>query len=109
MNELFSSEPADLSLRKRRAVGNVIICLLFPVLVLSTIGLQSLPNISEYLFARIFLVIFWVLAELLLIHAVFKAGSTSVSFQNLFQLNLTLANLWYFIAALNIYAQTINQ
>ncbi len=108
MNELFSSKSAGLSLRKRRAIGNVIICLLFPVLVLSILGLQSLPNISEYVFARILFVVLWVLAELLLIYAVLKTESSSVYFQNLFQLNLTLANLWYFIAALNIYAQTIN-
>ncbi|MFV1922236.1 MAG: hypothetical protein ACMZ63_06510 [Methylotenera sp.] len=108
MNELFSTEQASYSLRKRRALGNAIICLLFPVIVLATLGFQSLPNISEYAFVRFAYVVFWLFVELSLVYAVFKIESGAIYFQNLFQLNLILANLWYFLSALNIYAQTIN-
>ena len=108
MTELFSKKVATYSLRKNRAIGNAIICLVFPVIVLATLGEQSLPNISEYLSVRIALVVFWLLAQLSLIYAVFKIDSTPIYFQNLFQLNIMLANFWYFYASLNVYVQTIN-
>ena len=108
MNELFSKKVATYSLRKRRAIGNSIICFLFPVLVLATLGEQSLPNISAHLFVRIALVVFWLIAQLSLIYSVFKIESTPIYFQNIFQLNIMLANFWYFYASLNVYVQTVN-
>jgi len=107
MNELFSSKVATYTQRRKRAFGNTLICILFPVLVLSMFGMQSLPNISEHFSVRVSFVMFWLFAELALIYAVFKIENTAIYFQNLFQLNLILANSWYLHSALNTYVQSI--
>jgi len=104
-NELFSSEIASYSVRKKRAIGNVVICIIFPALLLILFGHQSLPLISDSLGFSIVLLVAWLLTELVLIYGIYKIEGSPLYLHNAFQVNLVIANGWYLIAALQTYAQ----